>query len=345
MITFVENDKVKISFLPGKSNLCVVAFTGVGLALGGIGLGDIQQEEFKKSLQDELCNVIFVIDKLRSWYSDPDVVCHALTSVNELRRKWNLDRIVTIGNSMGGSGAVYFGGLMGADLSLSFAAQSSVSRDVAPFERRYDSYLDRLPKGLRRLDFAKAALPREAILFYGLNCPEDNLHARRFFDAGLAPVIVRNADHNVAAALKRDGHLKAILTAAMHGGQARVMAYVESAVAILDAEQARRLMVSNTIFSRARNAGSAGEAIALMRRAISLFDSCPYYHAELGRALLAAGDLSGAGRALERANALLRQEPATDQQPGPDGPPTSSPEDQLGMQAGFPAFCGMPGPR
>lgn len=113
----------------------------------------------------------------------------------------------------------------------------------------------------------------------------------------------------MAARLKHGGHLKPILAAAMQGGSPAVPEYVQGTVPVLGAEEVDRFMVSNTIYSPAMRTRSAAGAIALMCRAISLFDSCPYYHAELGQAFLAAGDLTAAGQALERANALAQVDP------------------------------------
>lgn len=304
MITVFESEKLRLSHLPGGTGLGVVAFTGVGLALGGIEPRDIQREEFRKSLQGENCHVIFVIDKQRSWYADPEVVRPAVLGVNAIRREYGLTRLVTLGNSMGGAGALYLGGLVDADLALAFAPQSSVCRSAAPFERRYDPYLDCLPSGVRHVDFAKAVRPPEAVLFYGLNCIEDNLHALRFMDAGLAPVFLRSGDHNVVAVLKREGHLKPLIAAALQGGAEQVGSYVRDNVPALDAKEARQLMLGNVVFNQARLAGSPQEAVALLRRAVSLCDFCPYFYAELAQALLALGDIAGARQELDHANAL-----------------------------------------
>lgn len=103
MPTAVDDDDLRITFEQGSEPLAVVAFTGISHRLGGVGI-----EEFKKSLvgsHGPSASVIFVADMKRRWYN------HGLGDriamlVNNLIDNLGALRSVTLGNSMGGSGAI-----------------------------------------------------------------------------------------------------------------------------------------------------------------------------------------------------------------------------------------------
>ena len=209
----LDDQQLRISFQRAESDVAVVAFTGVGLALGGI-----QTEEFYKTFaafgRTEACSVIYVIDKNRSWYNghlDREIT----QRTNQLLLSLGARRTVTLGNSMGGFGAIVFARrLHGCVQSIAFCPQSSVNDAIVPFESRWPQWRAAisdwtLPDATRELD--------EGIsydLFFGAEDEIDARHAERFERCGRRNLHIHRiagCDHNVALHLKRQGALKGLL--------------------------------------------------------------------------------------------------------------------------------------
>jgi len=135
----LERDDVRISSQPGTSDVLVVAFAGVGHALGGL-----QTEEFRKILsridQASACHLIWVIDKRRVWYNEG--VAEAVAAwVNTYIAEARINAVVTLGNSLGGFGAIVFARrLVNCVQAIAFCPQSSVKSDLVPFETRWPEW-------------------------------------------------------------------------------------------------------------------------------------------------------------------------------------------------------------
>src|ERR1700757_6152 len=103
----IDTDSLKISYQAGTSGLVVVTFTGVGH-----GLGHIQTEEFRRTMHSdgdaESNAVIWVIDKRRRWFNG-GIAAEIVAAVNDIIESLGqVDRVITLGNSMGGFGAIAF---------------------------------------------------------------------------------------------------------------------------------------------------------------------------------------------------------------------------------------------
>lgn len=110
-----------------SSDICLLSFTGVGLAMGGV---NIQKEEFVSSLLKN-GHSIFIIDKSRSWSNNIDIDIVKKTINNFLNGLPNV-RLVSIGNSMGASNALFLQEELKIDLVIAFAPQFSVHPDIFP---------------------------------------------------------------------------------------------------------------------------------------------------------------------------------------------------------------------
>jgi len=89
-----------------KSKYLVIAFAG-----GALRLAMIPQPEFVKSLTDFDCDKLFLTDPLQSWYlNDPDNGWKGYEyheqKIKEITSKY--DKVLFIGNCMGGTGALLF---------------------------------------------------------------------------------------------------------------------------------------------------------------------------------------------------------------------------------------------
>lgn len=209
-----EDERLRISSSAGNADTVVIAFAGVGLALGGI-----QVEEFSSSLrragQDGRPSAIFVIDKRRRWYND-GIAAPIVEIVSGVLARLGARRVVALGNSMGGFGAVALGARFpGCVRVIGFSPQSSVQPDLVPFETRWPEWRG----GIAQWDLPDAAGLGEAVeshLFFGRGDGLDMQHAARFTAAAL-PLRhiyrVAGTDHDLVRDLKRRGALASLLEA------------------------------------------------------------------------------------------------------------------------------------
>lgn len=211
MQNFFDNDELSVSYDYTGADTSIFSFTGVGLGLGGVTTKDIQQEEFRKSLSLMPCNGVFVVDKNRSWYSNTYIDDVLNKFMQDVHTKWNVKRVVTIGNSMGGTGAIKFGDLLNAYTSIAFCPQSSVAPSCVPFENRYDTYVQVNLGKFDLIDVADKKYVLNALPLFGMDEPVDMLHAERFYRAGILPLVIANSNHDLAANLKKWGFLSEIL--------------------------------------------------------------------------------------------------------------------------------------
>ncbi len=337
MKVFFEDDDCRISFDHRGADTTAFCFTGTGSSLGGIDAEDIQKEEFRKSLSQARSNCVYIIDKKRTWYAAQAIRDHLQRFLLQEHAAWNVARTVSIGNSMGGTGALVFCELLKADVTLSFAPQSSVSPIRAGFENRYDKYVRAMPKGGHFTDVVGVRTCGSVLVFFGSDDDIDLFHAERMLGAGYRMVVTQNCGHDVAAYLKRQGHLGPILDMALRGNAQGVEAYCNERVCVVPRAHHKTLIgLRKHICAQSRHdpqailsvaphlldiAGKSAEfhnqishaltrigqldmAIGYARCAISLHGERADYHLHLGRLLQRTGDAEGALDAQLRAAAL-----------------------------------------
>jgi hypothetical protein len=176
---------------------------------------------------------VFVRDLRQAWYqhgvegagsSVPEVASH----LRELADRSGAERVVTIGASAGGFGAILFGALIGADEVHAFSPQTFVDR------RRRALYLDRSnrvriaalrsssgPAGrffdLKRV-VADAAAPTSFVIHYPRYSRTDAIHALRMRALdGVELRGHRTRAHNVVRRLRDDGTLPGMLERMISG--------------------------------------------------------------------------------------------------------------------------------
>ena len=135
---FYEDEFLKISYLDASnSNRCLIAFTGVGHAMGGV---DVQREEFFS--QHALGMVVWVTDKRRSWGNNLKVEAISSAIQNLIAKR----EVFFVGNSMGGFLAILFSSILNAKRVMAFVPQFSVSPNIVPCERRWMNYRSEIKK-------------------------------------------------------------------------------------------------------------------------------------------------------------------------------------------------------
>jgi hypothetical protein len=199
-----EDDEIEISHERGNSGTAIVSFSGIGMKMGGA-----QIEEFRKSLAGTSHDIYYVKDKSRHWYNSSFDRISDLLNRDMARRK--IRHVLTLGNSMGGFGAIAFAGrLRGCHSAIAFAAQSSVDPSIVPWDRRYRKFTDSVTEWAG-LDAAKLLVPSvNYTLFFGDVSPIDTRHARRMAQTGrrnMSIYVMVGAGHGVAGFLKRQGVL------------------------------------------------------------------------------------------------------------------------------------------
>lgn len=207
--TVFDDDVMTVLHIPGRKDECIVSFTGVGHALGGI---DLQNPEFARSDSDE--TKIFIIDKQRSWGNNLD-----------WRRVKNLvynlapsAQITTLGNSMGGFLAILSAPILEASQAIAFAPQWSIDPATVPEENRWLEYRQKIEK-IHYSDLSEAVRSQSKIyVFFGINGKLDEIHMNFFRQAKTEAFVLRNCGHDVAGYMKKNGLLYPVISACREGG-------------------------------------------------------------------------------------------------------------------------------
>lgn len=217
--TIIDDDRLAITLESSHSDVLVVSYTGVGLELG------IQKPEFGKSLAGLSGNtmpaVAYVTDRHRSWFNG-GILERIVVALNDIIGRGAFGRVVTIGNSMGGFGAIITASkLNNCRQCLAFCPQSSVHPRIVPFENRWTEWRDRISEW--DVPDATTELSQQVRydLYFGLGSGTDQKHANRYLSVDCENLSIHNikgCGHQVAAHLKRQGLLQGIIHNTLHAG-------------------------------------------------------------------------------------------------------------------------------
>jgi hypothetical protein len=201
-----DSESLRISRREGEAARHIVSFTGISFGLGGL-----HYEEWGKSLSGRCPTATYVTDKERSWYNATReaVIARLRAYIPDAAESF------TLGNSMGGFGALYFAGLLpGCRRAIAFAPQFSIHPDhMPPDEHRWAEYRGRITahRVTHALEHARPKV--EYVAFFG-SADSEQEHAARLAAAGTARThvfVVDGSAHEVALDLKRAGVLPALL--------------------------------------------------------------------------------------------------------------------------------------
>ncbi|MDT8344506.1 MAG: hypothetical protein RQ752_08730 [Thermohalobaculum sp.] len=207
-----EDDDLRIDRIDGRGGRLVLAFTGIGHGSGGL-----QRAEFVRSAsQDGANTVLFVTDVKRSWYSAPGLLDRLRTRARAVWDELGQPAIVTIGNSMGGFGAILAARDLPVRAVLAFGPQFSMDESVVrePRWRQWRANFGPLP--VRALDEVMIGGTECATRFY-LFHGTDGVEQRQIRGFPAAPhvrhYLFDGAPHNVALPFKEAGTLDALIGA------------------------------------------------------------------------------------------------------------------------------------
>ncbi len=199
-----------------RSPRLVVAFAGVQQKLG-MGL----HAEFHRSLEPLDCAALYVRDTAQRWYqygaAEIDAV---LAQIRAAAAEAGAARLVCIGNSMGGFGALYFGARLKADAILAVAPQTAIDPEVTEGlgDHRWSAFQAAIPAypfgDLTQLPPATGRV----ILCRGDADSLDRAHARHLAARWtLEQRVVPDSKHDAAARLRDRGELAPLLRAVIGG--------------------------------------------------------------------------------------------------------------------------------
>ena len=178
-----------------------LSFTSLRHAMGGI-----QMEEFVGSTRLPGYCALFITDRNASWYNDfpPEQLFDALAPYVAGKR------LVTIGHSMGGFGAIWAAKHLKVDVALAFCPQYSVDPAVLPDEHRWAKFRERI-ETIRASSLEGCFVPDTQ--FVTINGDGlDEMHWSRFPQApNCNHILVRDCDHDTAKALKDAGVLSNVI--------------------------------------------------------------------------------------------------------------------------------------
>jgi hypothetical protein len=206
--------------LDPESDVVMIAFGGLKHSIAGE-----PPFEFLKALGDTPVKQVFARDVAQVWYQSgvPGLgtdIASTTEGLRDLVGSTGATRLVTMGTSAGGFGAILFGCLLGADAVIAFGPQTFITDELRTRhgDERWPRNIERIhrtiPEADRTLDVADvvAAAPGTPVHVYvGTREPLDPVHADHL--AGFPNVHVERFDcgHNVAKHLRDTGVLDQIV--------------------------------------------------------------------------------------------------------------------------------------
>ena len=194
-----EHLRITTSGDPTSPNL-IMCFTGISQAMGGVGA-----EEFIGSAKFPGYSAIFISDLKRSWFNGfpPSLLQDAIAGRTQGRK------IVTIGNSMGGYGAIWATSHWPIATAIAFAPQYSVHAGIVPTEKRWMEYRSNITQWR---DTSLEPSFHAQTQYFTLNGSLDQLHWSHFPKMeNCEHILIHDSDHSPAAVLKKSGILGSVL--------------------------------------------------------------------------------------------------------------------------------------
>ena len=220
-----EDPLLLIERLQGEGRRLVVAVSGIGHGFDGM-----QRVEFAGTASDGGRNtVLFVTDRTRSWFTADGIVARIAEVVQAELARLGLPACHTIGNSMGGYGAIRLARDMPVAVSLAFSPQASMDPSLIA-EHRWPEHRPAIVM-VRHLPLSACIAPHpphaaaQYFAVFGAAARIERNHRALLPDApNLTCLMLLGGGHNIVRVLKGTGHLLPLVEAAMDGDAARVAA-------------------------------------------------------------------------------------------------------------------------
>lgn len=213
----VENGPLRIRYLKGRGSTLIVSFSGVG------NQRSVEPPaEFPAIASDDRRNhVLFVSDMSRSWLNGDGMADRILRTIDATAQHIGADRIVAIGNSMGGTMALHLSTLCDFERVIALTPQYSVLPGEIPEEDRWLHFREKI----KTFHFPRVeGLRPETTRYFILHGDErrELAHAMRFPRVpGITHFILPGADHRLAAVLRHRKKLAPLMDAVISGKSRR----------------------------------------------------------------------------------------------------------------------------
>lgn len=213
----IDDDELEIQWLDGRSDRLIVSFTGIGYKdrpVSGVEFPQIASQGGENK-------VVFVSDRKRSWYNRPGLPERVVETVRALAAREGVGRVATLGNSMGGYGAVFFANRLGAELAISFVPQFTMD-DRVMRERRWQVYKREMTKFQARSLAECMGGPCRFFVLHG-GRGQDRRHYRRFpLGPNIDHYVLPLKTHAAASRMREAGTLDPLIAALLAGDEAAV---------------------------------------------------------------------------------------------------------------------------
>ncbi|SMP35714.1 hypothetical protein [Shimia sagamensis] len=131
--TLVEDSVVRINHLPQKGSHLIVSFASIGK-----GWHLMPPDEFVGTISKmPNCSGLFISDMTRSWMNSSVLRNTVERVVNEVIAEFEIEKVTTLGLSMGAFSALVAPRLFPVDTAIALSPQFSVSREIVPSETRW----------------------------------------------------------------------------------------------------------------------------------------------------------------------------------------------------------------
>jgi pimeloyl-ACP methyl ester carboxylesterase len=225
LVTLWNSGGIRIDHAPGQGTDLVISFASIGKRRG-----EMPPNEFVGTATGTAGRpALFVSDIQRRWANTGAFGDALSAALSQVRSRQHIERITTLGLSMGGFCAIAAARVIPVDCAIAISAQFSIAREIVPEERRWGFWTRRIrrfevPSVTEALDH----LPH----LYALHGMIDDLpQAERFpirrgVDHFLFPEMTHSA---LGAHLKSVGVLAALVDAAVAGDRQTVARQIRRA--------------------------------------------------------------------------------------------------------------------
>ena len=208
----VSSPPLQVLYWKGVSDTLVVVFSGIG---------QIHEEQppvefFDSATEGGKNHALFVSDISRSWLNHEGMDKKIIEAINYVSGRQGISSISFIGNSMGGSVALFLREIIDVKSVLAFAPQYSIMHRLVPEERRWRRYRSKIVYHKYQSVTLLRDRGKGAFIVHGGS--EDELaHALKFPQAAACRhFILPECGHNLASSLKKRGVLSKLVGASIH---------------------------------------------------------------------------------------------------------------------------------
>lgn len=163
-------------------------------------------------------SVLGLMASRKDWYRNTDTPA-LITTLRDAGFFRQFRRVVFVGASMGGFAALTYSALVPGSTVLAFSPQSSLAKNLVPFEKRYKFSQRKWnwTSPAFRDAAEAAATAAEVYLVYDPFVPEDKAHAARIMGPGVRHLHVDHLGHRAIRLMKETGGLQLLIESVAKG--------------------------------------------------------------------------------------------------------------------------------